>query len=215
MSCRFLKVQIFVVASTLSLAILLFATQRHDSAVLPQYRAVIDLTGPDAAIDDLSSPQNTLMTAPAKSGGVWTLDAIPAARLIAPLAVIEAKRKNFPDSESLVTMDDVADYERIHGAIPQGAVVLVDSAKGNAMPSLDGDALHFLVQARNIVGIGSASSRVVSTDENTYLANNGIYGLGNIANLSLVPRVGAVLVVAPQKIAGASEGPVRLMALVK
>lgn len=215
MSYRLLKVQIFVVASTLSLAILLFATQWHESGVLPQYRAVIDLTRPGAPTNGLNSPQNTWMTAPAKSGGVWTLDAIPAARLIAPLAVIEAKRKNFPDSESLVTMDDVADYERIYGAIPQGAVVLFDSAKGNLVPFLNRDAVHFLVQARSIVGIGSANTQVVSRDENTYLAQNGIYELGNVANLSLVPHVGAVIVAAPQKIPGTSQGPVRLMAMVK
>jgi len=214
MNLRLLKIQGFVVAATLSIAILLFAAQKHSTGTGPHFRAVVDLTASTTLKLDLSSSRNTILVAPAKIGGVWTVDTLPATRLVAPLAVIEAAHKNFPDSESLVTMNDVADYERDHGAVPQGALVLLTSQKEQT-PQFSPDALHFLVEARNIVGIGNAGTRAASSSENQYLATKGIYELENVANLSLVPRSGVIAVAAPEKINGASEGPVRLMALVR
>jgi kynurenine formamidase len=206
MSFRFLKVQLFVVASTLSIAMLLFAAQRRDVGP-PQFRSIVDLTA--------NSSQNTILVAPAKVGGAWTVDSLPSLRLVAPLAIIQAEHKNFPDSESLVTMDDVASFERTHGAIGQGAIVLVTSDHAGATPIIHSDALHFLIEARNVVGIGNAGTKVVSADQNSYLAAKGIYQLENVASISLLPHSGAIAVAAPQKIPGASESPVRLMALVK
>src|SRR5437588_7669625 len=214
MNLRLLKIQGLVVAATLSIAILLFAAQKHNLGTGPQFRAVVDLTAASTLKVDLSSAGNTILVAPAKTGGVWTVDTLPPARLVAPLAVIEAQHKNFPDSESLVTMNDVADYERDHGAVPQGALVLLTATKQRT-PQFSEDALHFLVEARNIVGIGNAGTEVASSTEDRYLATKGIYELENVANLSLVPRSGVIAIAAPEKINGASEGPVRLMALVR
>ena len=213
MNFKLLKIQGFVVAATLSIALLLFAAQNHNIGTGPQFRAVVDLTASTSLRVDPNS-RDTILVAPAKIGGLWTVDTLPATRLVAPLAVIEAQHKNFPDSESLVTMNDVADYERDHGAVPQGALVLLTSKKERT-PQFSADALHFLVEARNIVGIGNAGTEVASSTEDRYLANKGIYELENVANLSLVPRSGVIAIAAPEKISGASEGPVRLMALVR
>jgi len=213
MNFRLLKIQAFVVAATLSIALLLFAAQNHNLGTGPQFRAVVDLTASTSLRVDLNS-KNTMLVAPAKVGGVWTVDTLPATRLVAPLAVIEAQHKNFADSESLVTMNDVADYERDHGAVPQGALVLLTSKKEQT-PRFAEDALHFLVEARNIVGIGNAGTDVAPSTQDHYLANKGIYELENVANLSLVPPSGVIAIAAPEKINGANEGPVRLMALVR
>ena len=213
MSCRLLKVQAFVVAAVLSIAMLLFAARRYDSGGTPQFRDVVDLTAPaKPGLPDLS---NTTLVAPAKLGGSWTVESLPPTRLIAPIAVIEAEHKNFPNSESLITMDDVAAFERTHGPVPQGAVILLTSSKPDAMPTMDHDALHFLIEARNIVGIGSAGAGMVAETENSYLAKKGVYELQNVANLSIVPRAGAIAVAAPEKITGANEAPARLMALLR
>lgn len=213
MNFRLLKIQAFVVAAALSIALLLFAAQNHKVGTGPQFRDVVDLTASTELKVDLNS-RNTILVAPAKIGGVWTVDTLPATRLVAPLAVIEAQHKNFPDSESLVTMNDVADYERDHGAVPQGALVLLTSKKEQT-PRFSEDALHFLVEARNIVGIGNSGTEVAPSTQDRYLANKGIYELENVANLSLIPASGVIAIAAPEKIAGANEGPVRLMALVR
>ena len=201
----------FVVASTLSIAMLLFAAQRHNDNQTPQFRSVVDLS---ASPIDSTSP-GTLLVSPAKVGGAWTVDSLPALRLVAPLAIIEAERKNFPDSEALLTMDDIATYERLHGPVSQGAIVLVTTGKEGVAPVFNDDALHFLIEARNVVGIGGAGREVVSPEQNSYMAKKGIYQLENVANVSVIPRSGAIAIAAPQKIPGASESPVRLMALVK
>jgi kynurenine formamidase len=214
MNFRLLKIQASVVAAAFCITMLLFAAQKHNIGTGPQFRAVVDLTASTSMKLDLSASRNTILVAPARMGGVWTVDTLPATRLVAPLAVIEAQHKNFPDSESLVTMNDVADYERDHGAVPQGAIVLLTSKK-QSMPQFSQDALHFLVEARNIVGIGNAGTTVASIGESSYLANKGIYELENVANLSLVPPSGVIAIAAPEKINGAGEGPVRLMALVR
>ncbi|MBV9146842.1 MAG: cyclase family protein [Acidobacteria bacterium] len=211
MSSRFLKVQMSVVGATLSIAMLLFAAQRHDSAPTPQFRAVIDLS---TTTNPRDSGQ-TLFVAPAHWGGVWTMDSMPPVRLVAPLAVIRAERKHFPDSESLITMDDVASYEREHGPVPQGAVVLVNSITSGITPRFDGDALRFLVEARNVVGIGNGGSELVDPQLGSYLASKGIYELQDVHDLDLLPRSGAITIVAPQHMSGASEGPARIMALLR
>jgi len=214
MTCRFLRVQAFVVGAVLSIAMLLFAATHRENPAGPQYRTVIDLSTSIPASAQTIVPQTTLLS-PAELGGAWNLETLPSSRLIAPLAVIEAEHKNFGGSESLVTMDDVANYERLHGAVPQGAMIMLASVQSTTNPQLNHDALHFLAEARNIVAIGGAGTQLASADENSYLAKKGIYELENVSNLSVVPRSGVVGVAAPQKITGASAGPVRLMALVK
>jgi kynurenine formamidase len=39
--------------------------------------------------------------------------------------------------------------------------------------------------------------------------------LDNVANLDRAPEVNGVVIVAPEKVAGSSRGPVRIMALVR
>lgn len=211
MSFRFLRVQVFVIASTLSIAMLLFAAQRRDDKQVPQFRSVVDLS---ASALDSTSP-GTVLISPAKVGGAWTVDSLPALRLVAPLTIIQAERKNFPDSELLLTIDDIASYERLHGAVSQGSIVLATTGQEGKSPVFNDDALHFLIEARNVVGVGSAGAQVVSPEQNSYLAKKGIYQLENVTNISLIPRSGAIAIAAPQKIPGAPESPVRLMALVK
>jgi kynurenine formamidase len=208
MSCRFLKVQSVVVGCTLSIAMLLFAAQHHDAGPGSQFRTVIDMSAPTLA-------GKTVMVSPAKLGGAWSVDQVPPVRLVGQLAIVEAEHKNFANSEALVTMDDVAGYERAHGAIPQGAIVLLTSTRPNIVPEFSSDALHFLVEARNVVGIGGAGAETVSPDQNAYLAKNGIYELNNVTNLSIAPRSGALAIAAPVKAERATESPVRLMALVR
>jgi kynurenine formamidase len=211
MSCKFLKVQASVVAAVLSIAMLLFAAQRHDNGSGPQFHTVIDLT---TAAGSPASSRTTLL-APSQLGGAWTVESLPPTRLIAPLAVIEAGHKNFPESESLVTMDDVAAYERVHGAVPQGSIVLLASNKPGINPVFSHDALHFLMEARDVVAIGGGGTHLVDASEDSYLGQKGAYEIENIANISVLPKSGMIGVAAPDKLPDAGEAPVRLMALVK
>ena len=87
MNFRLLKIQAFVVAATLSIALLLFAAQNHKIHTGAEFRAVVDLTASTSLRVDLNS-RNTILVAPAKIGGVWTVDTLPTTRLVAPLAAL-------------------------------------------------------------------------------------------------------------------------------
>jgi kynurenine formamidase len=48
-----------------------------------------------------------------------------------------------------------------------------------------------------------------------YTASHSVYHIENVGDLSSVPEAGALIVVAPAKLAGGSGGPARVLALVK
>jgi kynurenine formamidase len=136
-----------------------------------------------------------------------------------------------------LSMQDVADWERIHGHIPGGAVVMAAtgwddrwnssdlyrnvSADGTAhFPGYTLEAVKFLVEARGIVGLGIDSP---STDGGNstnfsvhrYCAEHSVYHLENVANIARVPETGALAVVTPLKLEKGTGAPVRLLALLK
>jgi kynurenine formamidase len=189
---------------------------------------------------DISLPEHfgTHIDAPAHfARGMWTVDQIPPERLIAPLVVIDvsAKVKNNPDY--LVSVEDIASWEQANGQIPLGAVVIArtgwesrwDSAKDyrNAdtlgvmhFPGYSADAAKFLVEGRNVLGLGIDTLSVdygPSQDfpVHQYTLAHSVYHLENVANLDRAPASGAVVVVAPMKLEGGSGGPVRILALMR
>lgn len=189
---------------------------------------------------EFSMPEHygTHIDAPAHFiAGLWTVDQIPAERLLAPLVIlnVEAKARQNPDYQ--VSPDDIADWEKEHGQIPQGAVVVTRTgwgsrwnspadyrnadAKGTLhFPGYSQDAARFLVEGRNVVGLGIDTLSIdygPSKDfpVHKYTLSHSLYHLENVANLELVPPSGAMVVVAPIKLEGGSGGPVRILALVQ
>ncbi len=169
--------------------------------------------------------------------GAWTVDQIPPERLVAPLVVLDVRKQVESDAEHLVSVEDIAAWEQANGQIPPGAVVLARTgwssrwysmekyrnadAKGVMhFPGFSEPAVHFLVEARNIVGLGIDTLSVDPGSSKTfpvhhYVAAHNVYNLENVAYLEQAPPSGALLVVAPAKLAGGSGGPVRLLALIK
>lgn len=186
----------------------------------------------------VSSPANTTIDAPAHlQQGMWTVDQIPPERLIAPLCVLDVTdqvRRN-PDYE--VSVGDIAQWEQMHGEIPPGAVVLArtgwgerwnspqayrNSDKNGVMhyPGYSAETAHFLVEGRTALALGidtlsvdPGSARVLAV--HLYTLAHSVYHLENVANLERVPDAGAVVVVAPMKLEGEVDGPVRILALTR
>jgi kynurenine formamidase len=255
-----MKIQTFVIGSVLALALFLFAQQRPGATQPGSFREVVDLTHslpassfekPQVAgyrletvalSEKISSPESsaqfaTRIDAPARlRRGTWTVDQIPAGRLIGPLVVLDVSSsvKNNPDYE--ISVQDIALWEQTNGQIPLGAIVMVRTGWGSRWNSVknyrnvDGkgsmhfpgyavDAARFLAEGRNALGLGidtanldRGSSRKFSVDQ--YAAEHGLYVLTNVANLDRMPANGAVAMVAPVKVAGGSTAPVRILALV-
>ena len=180
---------------------------------------------------------STHIDAPAHfAAGAWTVDQIPASRLVAPLVVLDVRAQVSKNVDYLVTPADVAAWEKAHGRIPAGAVVMAftgwDSRWGSMKDYRNADAkgvMHFpgfapetarlLVEERHVVGLGIDTLSIDYGPSPDYPAHqfvlaHNVYQLENVTNLSAVPAAGATLVVGAAKLEGGSGGPVRLLAMV-
>jgi kynurenine formamidase len=158
--------------------------------------------------------------------------------LIRPAVVIDISKACAGNPDYLLSAADVSNWEKSHGAIPQGSIVLVRTGWGKFWPDRKrylgtdkpGDTanLHFpgisreaaeLLVSRKIDGIGIDTASMdygQSKDFITHRILNGanIYGLENVANLEKLPARGSTVLALPMKIEGASGAPVRIVALV-
>jgi kynurenine formamidase len=231
-----MRVKSLVIGYAFALALLLFA-KRHPSSTTPSgFRNVIDLTFPSeqqlaGLVDEhhrgetrLTQSVETRMEAPASfAAGLWTVDQIPAQRLVAPLVVLDVRNSMKQDPDYEVSVEDISSWEKIHGEIPLGSVVMVltDSAK-DARPAAgySPDAAKFLIEGREVVGLGIDSRSIDSGSSHDrpvhqYALSRSAYVLENVANLDRAPVVGGMVMVAPPKLQDRTNAPVRILALAK
>jgi kynurenine formamidase len=243
----------------------LFAQRRGPALEQPLFSNIIDLThtvsGQSPTFEDherftarvvedyekdgyfareisLSEHFGTHLDAPAHfRRGAWTVDEIPAERLVRPLAVLDVGVKAKSNPDYVVSLQDIADWEEMYGHIPPAAVVMArtgwglrwnspgayrnEDAKGvRHFPGFSLDAAKFLVLSRGAVGLGIDTFSIdagISTDfpVHHFTSGHGVYHVEAAANLDRVPAIGALVVVAPAKLQGGSGGPVRVLALIR
>ena len=164
-------------------------------------------------------------------------DEIPLTRLIAAASVIDIAPACAKDADYELRPEDVTQWERAHGRIAAGSIVVLRTGWGKYWPDkkrylgsdMPGDTahLHFpgvsreaaeLLVKRRVSGVGIDTASLdhgPSKDFMTHRVLNGagIYGLENVANLEKVPATGATLVALPMKIKGGTGGPVRVIAV--
>ncbi|MGO8984692.1 MAG: cyclase family protein [Terriglobales bacterium] len=187
---------------------------------------------------EISLPEHfgTHIDAPAHFvAGSWTVDQIPVERLVEPLAVIDVRANVKGNLDYQISVDDIATWEQAHGQIPPRAVVIAytgwesrwnssqDYRNADAhgvlhFPGYSKEAAKFLVEQRNIVGLGIDTLSIdygPSKDfpVHQYTLAHSLYHLENVANLEHAPASGATVVVAPMKLEGGSGGPVRILVL--
>jgi len=168
-----------------------------------------------------------------------TTEQIPLSRLIGPAAAIDISAACEKDPDYRLSVADIVSWERKHGSIPDGAIVLVHTgwgkfwserkrylgsdATGDAthlhFPGISREAAEFLVTRRKISGVGIDTASLDHGPSKDFIAHqiiNGanIYGLENVANLEQVPATGATLIALPMKIKGGTGGPTRIIASV-
>src|SRR6185437_10461328 len=132
-------------------------------------------------------------------------------RLGAPLGVLGGRAPAATDSDYQVSVGGGSRWEQAYGHIPAGAVVVAHTGwkapevlpkSPPEHPAFSMDAVQFLARARGIYGIGIDAPAVdlAASSEmpvRTYLGQQHIYGLANVANLDHASAAGAVVVVAP------------------
>ena len=171
-------------------------------------------------------------------GGLATAD-VPLEYLVAPAVVIGLVSKAAADRNYRMTVDDVLAFEREHGDIEPGTIVLMrtdwsrfwpdakrylgDDTPGDAtrleFPGFGADATRLLAEEREVrvLGIDTASLDYGKSQDfiaHRIAAAQGVSNLENLTNLDQLPATGSTIVALPMKIEGGSGGPVRVIALV-
>lgn len=164
---------------------------------------------------------------------------VPLERLIGPAVVIDASAQAAADPDYRLSADDVRAFERDHGRIAAGTIVLLrtgwdrywpeperylgPSAPADAsnlhFPSYGEDAARLLVEERRVAAIGADVASIDYGRSQDFIVHrivNGanVPGFENLANLDRLPPTGALVIALPMKITGGSGGPLRAVALV-
>jgi kynurenine formamidase len=184
---------------------------------------------------DVEEHFGTHLGAPAHfSARGWTVDAIPADRLVRPAVVVDVSAKAKQHADYRVTAADIQAFESAHGTIPEGALVLVATGwdarwpdrsryMGEAggvkhFPGLSVAAVAVLAKDRRVAGIGIDTPSIDYGPSTTFEAHKvsmalNVYHIENAAKLTSLPASGFRVVVAPIDIAGGSGGPTRVFGL--
>src|SRR5690242_6279058 len=165
--------------------------------------------------------------------GKTTVDQIPAKQLFGPAVVLEVRAEATKDADYRLPAGRIEEWEKRHGRIPKGAIVLLrtgwasrwpdahryrnQDARGKMhFPGFSVEAARLLIE-RKVSGLGCDTMSIdygASTDFAVHhlTLGSGLYHLENLADLSTLPETGAFVVVAPIKLEGGSGGPVRVFA---
>ncbi len=163
------------------------------------------------------------------------VDKLKLVTLIGPASVIDISAKVELNADYELTNEDIIFWEKSNVRIQDGSIVLLntgwwkrwndydkyknaDDAKKLHFPGYSEEAARFLVEKRNIKGIGidtlSADYGMSSDFAVHHIINGaGKYILENVANLDKLPPSGTILIIAPIKIEGGSGGQTRIWAI--
>ncbi|MCU1240950.1 MAG: hypothetical protein JWO71_1676 [Candidatus Acidoferrum typicum] len=166
--------------------------------------------------------------------GKTTVDQIPAKQLFGPAVVLDVRAEGAKDADYRVPAARVEEWEKKHGKISEGSIVLLRTGWASRWPDAqkyrDQDAqgkMHFpgfsaeaakLLISRKVSGIGcdTLSADYGASEDfavHHLVLGAGLYQLENLADFREVPEAGAFLVVAPIKLEGGSGGAVRVFAI--
>jgi kynurenine formamidase len=154
--------------------------------------------------------------------------------LFVPACVIDISARVATNPDSVVTVDDLRDFERRHGRIPKGAGVFMYSGWESRVndpaayknvgadtrfhfPGFGVDAVDWLLERRSIKCIGVDTLSLDNGPSQTFdvhklLLGADKYGLENLANLKTIPPRGAETAVGLVPWEEGSGGPCRVIA---
>jgi kynurenine formamidase len=173
--------------------------------------------------------------------GGASVEALDASRLVARAVQVDVTAPCARDRDYRVSVDDLLAFERAHGAIPQGAIVLLrtgyarywpdrerymgttlrgaDGVAALHFPGLSAEAARWLARERAIAGVGIDTPSIDHGPSRRFeahvaLAAAGIPIFENVALLESLPETGFWIAALPMKIGAGSGAPLRIIALV-
>lgn len=170
-----------------------------------------------------------------------TIDQVPLAEWIGPAVKIDVTQKCEQDRDYLLTVEDIKQWEKKHGRIPDGAWVIMYTGIGTkyypdrkkvlgtdkqgmdaipylSFPGFSPESAEFLVKERNIRGIALDTPSIDYGKSQDFKVHRIICGadklaLENIAALDKLPEKGATLYVIPMLIKDGTGSPARVFAV--
>jgi len=161
--------------------------------------------------------------------GGRTVDQLTLAELSAECIVIDVSMEVHENESYVILPRDLEKYEKAHGEIPAASFVLFHTGwdkywstpkkyhNNHKFPSMDVTTAEALI-FRGVAGVGidtlSFDTGVNGFPVHKKLLDADRYLLENVANAKLLPLTGAYVIIMPMKIVGATEAPVRILALI-
>jgi kynurenine formamidase len=201
--------------------------------VEPQFS--LDSDGYNLNVWTINEHTGTHMDAPFHFSDGDSADLIPITNLIGPLIVVDIREKAEEDPDAQLTPEDLEAWEESYGEIPPGAIVAMNSGWDEFVttdkfrnadddgvmhfPGFHVEAVQFLLAERNAKGIFVDTLSLDYGPSPDFAVHYewlpaGKWGMECVANLNQMPPFGATVIVGGPKIAGATGGPSRLIALV-
>ena len=155
---------------------------------------------------------------------------------ILPAVVINIREKASQNPDSILTVSDIELWEKQYNIIPENSMILlytgwqkkwhnpidflnIDTEGKLHFPGFGSEATQFLIEQRNIKGVGIDTHGVDPGFDHSFntnkmiLKNNG-FVLENLTNLDQLPATGITLIIGILKLTGGSGSPVSVLALI-
>jgi len=170
--------------------------------------------------------------------GLRTVDQISVKEMILPLVVIDVHEKVDKSPDYTITLQDIKDWEKQHGPIPEGSFVAMRTDWCRRWPNMEAmqnkdangiahypgwslDVLKYLYEDRKITASGHETTDTdpgIATSKDdysleTYILKQNHYQIELLTNLDEVPEAGALVVVAFPKPKDGSGFPARVFAI--
>ena len=181
----------------------------------------------------------THMDAPLHFGeGKMTAAEVPLANCIGPAVVIDVTDLAVHDRDYRMSLADVTRWERQHGAMPRGAIVIMHSGWGRRwpdkkrylgtdkpmdvanlhFPGFSQEATEFLVRERDVAALAVDTPSIDYGQSKDFIAHQVLNAANkpafeNVANVDRLPATGATFIALPLKIEDGSGGPTRIIAV--
>lgn len=157
-----------------------------------------------------------------------TISDLPPTYAVRPLVVVDVSAKVAANAGYQATVDDVRAWERRHGRVPEGAVVMFRSDwskrwgdrerfTARPFPGVTLDALKFLHLERHILFHGHEPLDTDDTptfEAEAWLLRHDYAQAEGVANLDQVPEAGALVAIGYAKPEGGTGGLARYIAIV-
>ncbi len=170
-----------------------------------------------------------------------TINQVPLEEWIGPAVKVDVVEKCERNRDYLLQIDDIKNWEKKYGRIPDRAWVIMYTAIGTkyypdkkkvlgtektgeealaelSFPGFPAETIEFLVKERNITGIAIDTPSIDYGKSKDFKAHQVLcaankLALENIANLDKLPSSGATLYVIPMMIREGTGAPARVFAI--